>query len=79
MGTQIIVWDLSCVPFLCPQKEGKRPSRVDATVEEMNDSGLPCVGQKQWRTQKEIGLNEIAGALTMTYRAGRWSEPLLIP
>ncbi len=33
-----------------------------------------CVEQKQWRTQIEIGPDEIADALAMTYRAGRWSE-----
>ena len=56
------------------QKEGKRRSRVDAIVEEMDDNGLQCVEQKQWRTQIEIGPDEIADALAMTYRAGRWSE-----
>ncbi len=60
------------------QKEGKRRSRVDAIVEEMNDNGLPCVEQKQWRTQIEIGPDEIADALAMTYRAVRWSEHRLI-
>ena len=56
------------------QKEGTRRNRVDAIVEEMNENGLPCVGQKQWRTQIEIGPDEIADALAMTYRAGRRSE-----
>ncbi len=60
------------------QKEGKRRSRVDAIVEEMNDNGLQCVEQKQWRTQIEIGPDEIADALAMTYRAGRRSEQSLI-
>jgi 23S rRNA (guanine745-N1)-methyltransferase len=56
------------------QKEGKRRSRVDAIVEEMTDNGLACVSQKQWRNQIELGPDEIADALAMTYRAGRWSE-----
>ena len=56
------------------QKEGKRRSRVDAIVQEMNNNGLQCVEQKQWRTQIEIGPDEIADALAMTYRAGRRSE-----
>ncbi len=56
------------------QKEGKRRSRVDAIIEEMNVNGLPCVEQVQWQTQIEIGPDEIADALAMTYRAGRWSE-----
>jgi len=56
------------------QKEGKRRSRVSAIIEEMKDSGLACVEQNQWRTQIEIGSEEIADALAMTYRAGRHSE-----
>jgi len=60
------------------QKEGKRRSRVDAIVEEMNDHELVCVEQKQWRTQIEIGQEEIADALAMTYRARRRSERSLI-
>ncbi len=47
-------------------------------IAEMNDYGLPCVEQKRWRTQIEIGSDEIADALAMTYRAGRWSEQSLI-
>ena len=60
------------------QKEGIRRSRVDAIIEEMNGNGLPCVEQKQWKTQIEIGPDEIADALAMTYRAGRKSEHRLI-
>lgn len=60
------------------QKEGKRRSRVEAIVEEMNDNGLQCVEQKQWRTEVEIGPDEIADALAMTYRARRRSERSLI-
>ncbi|MEE3077491.1 MAG: methyltransferase domain-containing protein [Planctomycetota bacterium] len=56
------------------QKRGVRRSRVDAIVEEMQDHGLACVGQKQWRTRVEIGTDEIEEALAMTYRARRWSE-----
>jgi 23S rRNA (guanine745-N1)-methyltransferase len=56
------------------QKEGARRSRVEAIVEEMNGHGLRCVEQKQWQTQIEIGPDEIADALAMTYRAVRWSE-----
>ena len=56
------------------QKSGVRRSRVDAIVKELNDQGLPCVDQKQWRTQVEIEANEIEEALAMTYRARRWSE-----
>ena len=60
------------------QKEGKRRSRVDAIVQEMSENGLLCVEQKQWRTQIEIGPDEIADALTMTYRAVRRSEHRLV-
>ena len=60
------------------QKEGKRRSRVDAIVELMNDGGLLCVEQKQWQTQIELGPDEIADALAMTYRARRRSERSLI-
>lgn len=56
------------------QKSGVRRSRVDAIVKELNDQGLPCVDQKQWRIQVEIEANEIEEALAMTYRARRWSE-----
>ena len=60
------------------QKEGKRRSRVEAIVEEMKANGLSCVEQNQWRTQIEIGPEEIADALAMTYRAGRRSEQSLV-
>jgi 23S rRNA (guanine745-N1)-methyltransferase len=60
------------------QKEGKRRSRVEAIVEEMKVAGLICADQKQWRTQIEIGPDEIADALAMTYRAGRRSEKNLV-
>ena len=60
------------------QKEGKRRSRVHAIIEEMNGHGLQCVEQKQWGTQVEIGPEEIADALAMTYRARRRSEQSLI-
>ncbi|MFK7768721.1 MAG: methyltransferase domain-containing protein [Mariniblastus sp.] len=60
------------------QKEGKRRNRVDAIVEEMSENGLMCVEQKQWQTQIEIGSEEIADALAMTYRAGRRSEQALV-
>ena len=60
------------------QKEGKRRNRVDAIVEEMDDNGLACIEQKQWSTKIEIGPNEIADALAMTYRAGRRSEQSLV-
>ena len=56
------------------QKRGVRRSRTDAIVEEMHDHGLSCVDQKQWKTQVEIGTEEIEEALAMTYRARRWSE-----
>ena len=61
------------------QKQGVRRSRVDAIVQEMNENGLTCVEQKQWRTQLEIGPDEIEEALAMTYRARRWSEKSRIP
>lgn len=60
------------------QKEGKRRSRIEAIIEEMGDSGLECVEQQQWRTQIEIGPEEIADALAMTYRAGRRSEQIRV-
>ena len=56
------------------QKEGKRRNRVEAIIEEMKANRLQCVEQKQWQTQIEIGPDEIADALAMTYRAGRRSE-----
>ncbi|HAY78500.1 MAG TPA: SAM-dependent methyltransferase [Planctomycetaceae bacterium] len=56
------------------QKRGVRRSRVEAIMEEMHDNGLPCVEQTQWRTQVDIGQDEIEEALAMTYRARRWSE-----
>lgn len=58
------------------QKEGKRRNRVDAIVEEMNRHGLRCTDRKPWCTRIEIGVEEIADALAMTYRAGRWSEQI---
>ena len=60
------------------QKEGKRRSRTEAIINEMQSNGLSCVEQKQWRTQIEIGPEEIADALAMTYRAGRHSEQRLV-
>jgi 23S rRNA (guanine745-N1)-methyltransferase len=60
------------------QKEGKRRSRIDAIIEQMKTHGLSCVGQQQWQTQIEIGPDEIADALAMTYRAGRRSERRLV-
>ena len=56
------------------QKEGRRRSRVEAIVEEMESHGLRCVDQKQWRTEVQVGAEEIADALAMTYRAFRRSE-----
>lgn len=56
------------------QKQGMRRSRVDAIIEEMKSNGLKCAEQKQWQVQIEIGPEEIADALAMTYRAGRRSE-----
>jgi len=56
------------------QKEGTPRSRVDAIVQEMNDNGLLCVEQKQWRTRIDIGADEIEDAFAMTYRGQRWSE-----
>ena len=50
------------------QKRGVRRSRTDAIVEEMHDHGLSCVDQKQWKTEVEIGTEEIEEALAMTYR-----------
>jgi 23S rRNA (guanine745-N1)-methyltransferase len=61
------------------QKRGERRNRVDAIVQEMNDNGLSCVERKQWRTQLEMGPDEIEEALAMTYRARRWSEKNRIP
>jgi 23S rRNA (guanine745-N1)-methyltransferase len=60
------------------QKEGRRRSRVEAIVEEMNEHGLACVEQKVWRTEVEVRPNEIADALAMTYRAVRRSEQSLV-
>lgn len=56
------------------QREGVRRNRVDAIIEEMSGGGLRCVKQEQWRTQVEVGMDEIEDALAMTYRARRWSE-----
>lgn len=60
------------------QKEGKRRSRVEAIIEEMEFNGLKCVEQGTWQTQVEIGPDEIADALAMTYRAVRHSEQSLV-
>ena len=60
------------------QKEGKRRSRVETIIEEMEANGLTCVEQKQWSVQVEISPDEIADALAMTYRAGRRSEQRLV-
>ena len=56
------------------QKEGTRRRRVDAIIDEMQEHGLECVDQQSWRHQVEIGPDEIADALAMTYRAVRRSE-----
>lgn len=56
------------------QKEGQRRSRIGAIIDEMKANGLSCVEQTQWQTQMEIGPDEIADALAMTYRAARRSE-----
>ena len=56
------------------QKEGKRRSRVQAIIDEMQNQGLQCVDQKQWRVEVSLGPDEIADALAMTYRAARKSE-----
>lgn len=60
------------------QKEGKRRSRIDAVIEQMETHGLECTDQRQWRSQIEIGPDEIADALAMTYRARRRSEQRLV-
>ncbi|MGB1926229.1 MAG: methyltransferase domain-containing protein [Rubripirellula sp.] len=60
------------------QKRGERRSRVEAIIQEMEDHGLKCLRQKQWRSKVEIGSDEIEDALAMTYRARRWSEKKLI-
>jgi len=60
------------------QKEGKRRSRVEAIIEEMEEQGLSCVEQKKWKTQIELSSDEIADALAMTYRAVRKSEQSLV-
>ena len=61
------------------QKEGTHRNRVDAIIQEMDTNGLVCAEQKQWRTQVEIGADEIEDAFAMTYRARRWSEQKRIP
>ena len=61
------------------QQDGRRRNRVAAIVEEMKDNGLACVEQKQWQTQIEVGPEEIADALAMTYRAVRRSEQNRVP
>ena len=55
-------------------KEGRRRSRIDAIVEEIESHGLSCVDQKRWQTQIEVSPDEITDALAMTYRAVRRSE-----
>lgn len=56
------------------QKRGDRRGRVEAIVDEMGEQGLSCLRRKQWRTQVDLGADEIEDALAMTYRARRWSE-----
>jgi 23S rRNA (guanine745-N1)-methyltransferase len=60
------------------QKEGRRRNRVEAIVEEMESHDLRRVDQKQWRTEVQVGAEEIADALAMTYRAVRHSEQIRI-
>ncbi|MEL7500018.1 MAG: methyltransferase domain-containing protein [Planctomycetota bacterium] len=60
------------------QHEGKRRRRIVPIIEQLEEFDLRCVEQKLWRCQIEIGPDEIADALAMTYRAGRRSEQRLI-
>ncbi|MEM7454215.1 MAG: methyltransferase domain-containing protein [Planctomycetota bacterium] len=61
------------------QKEGRLRSRIDAIIEEMGSEGLSCDAKRLWKTQVDIGPDEIADALAMTYRAVRHSEKSLVP
>lgn len=56
------------------QLAGHRRSRWELVVEEMSAVGLECIEQKQWQHHVDLQPDEIADALTMTYRAGRHSE-----
>ena len=56
------------------QETGKRRSRGDAIVEEMQDAGLRQQEQITWTHQVELSREAILDALRMTYRAVRRSQ-----
>lgn len=56
------------------QQEGKRRNRMEAIIAEVETAGLNCVERTQWKTQVQLGQEEIADALAMTYRAFRISQ-----
>ncbi len=56
------------------QQSGHRRSRWRLVVEEMKAVGLELSQHKLWSQQVELGAEEIADALAMTYRAARNSQ-----
>lgn len=56
------------------QQTGNRRSRWEAIVEEFQANGLLLSDRKKWTHEVELGAEEIADALAMTYRAVRNSE-----
>lgn len=56
------------------QQTGIRRSRWEAIVEEMKEAGLSLIEHKKWSEQRDLGREEIADALAMTYRAARHSQ-----
>lgn len=56
------------------QQEGRKRSRTEAIVEELKAASLQLQEQTQWKQQVQLGPEEIADALAMTYRAVRRSE-----
>jgi 23S rRNA (guanine745-N1)-methyltransferase len=56
------------------QRSGELRSRWAAVVEEMKVDGLELVEHRSWKQTIDLGPDEIADALAMTYRAARHSE-----
>ena len=56
------------------QRTGIRRSRSEAVVEEMKSANLKLSEQTKWSQKLELGTEDIADALAMTYRAGRHAE-----
>ena len=59
------------------QQTGRRRSRWEVIVEELETAGLKLKQHQLWQTSIELESDAIADALAMTYRAVRKSQHLI--